>query len=657
MCGIVGVVSQDSISIVDRRAINGMLDCVAHRGPDGRGFRTDHNAAFGHTRLAIIDPERGAQPISNEDDTTWIVSNGEIYNYRELRAQLEAKGHRFKTHSDAETILHLYEDVGPACTEQLRGMFAFAIWDSVRRTLLLARDHMGIKPLYYTIRSDTIIFASTLTALLAHPAVTREVDLESLHNYLTYHYIPSPGTILRGVSKLRPAERLVFKNGVARVDTYWDLSFRSDEHTSEDTWSECVRAGIADAVRANTVSDVPVGAFLSGGLDSSTVVATMVRIADKKVRSNTVGFDDPRYDERSEARKFALRMGCDHYEQVIRPDAKDVLQILPQHFDEPFGDPSAIPTYYASRMARQQVKVVLSGDGGDELFAGYRRYHRAMAVRTPRNWIAEPYARQTLRACAWPFGRRLRAAARNLTVDEDYAHYLDVAWFDPRDTSLLLNHETRRALIGHNPMDVLARHFARCDSRDPLARSQYVDIKTWLADGVLCKVDRASMANGLEVRVPLLDVPFVERMAALPPELKIRRTASGVISKHILRTAMRPLLGSECVSRSKSPFEVPLDAWFAGPLQPLVTDLLLSSDSHIAQWIDTSAIERIASQLKRGRRGLGPRLWALLMLELWSRKHLAADPPRQAAYVAEETAEISLASSEGLATQVSPPHP
>ena len=624
MCGIAGIVSDRSLSGDDRATVARMLNRLTHRGPDGRGIRTLRTAVLGHTRLAIIDPEGGKQPIGNEDGTAWIVANGEIYNYKALRSELKSRGHRFTTQTDTETILHLYEEMGPACTQRLRGMFAFAIWDDKRRALLLARDPIGVKPLYYSRCNHSLVFASRLDAILEHPAVERRLDVESLHDYLTYHYIPSPRTILGNVSKLRPAERLIIKNGVQQVQTYWDVPFTVDWLPTEADWMSLIRDGVDVAVENHLVADVRVGAFLSGGLDSSAVVASMARTTAEPVCTNTVGFNDPRFDERGDARRLADRLGTDHREQVVTPDPIDIAETLCECFDEPFADPSAVPTLYASRLARQRVKAVLSGDGGDELFAGYTRYVRQRRERTLRRLTTNSYARGIVLACGAATGRRAAQAARNLTADGDRAHYLNVAWFDPAETDDLLADDVAHALRDHDPFEVLGEHFSNCLADDPLARSQYVDLKTWLADGVLCKTDRASMACGLEVRVPLLDLPFVETMARMPDHLKIHQGRG----KYALRRAMEPILGPEVVDRRKRGFEVPLDDWIAGPLRGLVEDTVLASDARIAQWLRPEAVRNVWTQLNSGRRGLGTRMWSLLMLELWSRRCLT--PVRQA---------------------------
>jgi asparagine synthase (glutamine-hydrolysing) len=636
MCGIAGVVSDRSLAPDDRDVVIRMLERLAHRGPDGRGLRTLRTAVLGHTRLAIIDPEEGAQPIGNEDGSIWIVANCEIYNYKSLRSELESRGHVFQTGSDAETILHLYEEMGVACTDRLRGMFAFAIRDERQRSLLLARDPLGVKPLYYASAGSTLVFASTLEAVLEHPAVRRDVAPEAIHDYLTYHYVPSPKTILRHVAKLRPAERLLVSNGVAQTQRYWDIAFEKDRCRTDAEWLWLVRDGLSAAVESHLVADVPVGAFLSGGLDSGAIVACMSGATPQPAATNTVGFLERQFDERTEARALAVRFGTDHEDHLVSPNAIDASEIIAAAFDEPFADPSAIPTYYASRMARRRVKAVLSGDGGDELFAGYTRYLRHHQQRSLRRFTMNGYVRSLVHATGVLGGPRVRAIADNLTSTHLRAHYLDVAWFDPASTLTLFSDDFREQLNGYDPFGVVRDHFAECMYDDPLSRSQYVDLKTWLADGVLCKADRASMACGLEVRVPMLDRPFVETVARLPEHLKIRHGQG----KFALRRAFEPVLGEDVAARSKRGFEVPLDEWFEGPLRAVLHDTVLSNRSRIGEWLDIKAVDHVRLQLQRGRRGIGARLWALLMLELWCRRVLPRTVPAAPAF--DESAEPAL---------------
>ncbi len=636
MCGIAGVVRFGGLQDEDRLAASRGLVRVSHRGPDGEGVHDDGIAVLGHRRLAIIDPAGGHQPIGNEDGSIWVTANCEIYNHRVLREELEAGGHRFQTGSDAEVLVHLYEAYGDCFVEKLRGMFAFALWDNRRRRLLLVRDAIGVKPLYFgsiglgSCATEGVVFASRLDAVIEHREIPRRVDEAALHEYLTYHYVPSPRTILRDVCQLSPGERVVISaEGTSRT-TYWDVSFAEESQRSEEAWCRRIRDGLSETVRTHLVSDVPVGAFLSGGLDSGAIVWNMVQVHGAGFDSFTAGFDDPEFDERIEAGALADRLGVHHHACMVRPEATHVVETISEVFDEPFADPSSIATHAVSGLASGMVKTVLSGDGGDELFGGYTRYIRRHRQRSVTN-VLQRFGRidglRRLRELGgasqpWSSGlKRLSAALDGLSADDDFAHYLGMAWYHPWDTVSLLRPETVERLGDHDPYNVLRQHFAACDAQNPLGRGQYVDMKTWLADGVLCKVDRASMAHGLEVRVPLLDTHWVQSMAVLPASLKIR----GGRGKYILREAIRSQLGEQVSSGRKKGFEAPMDEWFRGPLREMVQDILLSPDARIYEWLGADAVGRcwrtfVASKGSR----LGARLWAMLMLELWLRRHIPA---------------------------------
>ncbi len=621
MCGIAGIIADHGLTPHEPAVMDRMLTRLAHRGPDGRAVtRTDH-AILGHTRLAIIDPQTGRQPIANERGTTFLVANGEIYNHRELRRQLESRGHTFRTRSDCETILHLYEDHGPDCVNHLRGMFAFAILDTERRRLLLARDPLGIKPLYYARTREHWLFASQLDALMAHPSIQREVDLEALHEYLTFHYVPSPRTILKDVHKLPPATIADITDDRIRLTRYWNVDFTPDDARADHEWTSEARERLTDAVRSHLDSDVPVGAFLSGGLDSSSVVHTMAGLQHEPLLTHTVGFHHSRFDERDDAHRLAAQLGADHLDQIVTPDPHDMTSLVARAFDEPFADPSAIPTFYASRLARKRVKTLLSGDGGDETLAGYTRYVQMHRQASIRRHIAHPPLNRFLRAGFRSIPRRMRALSDNLTADTDRAHYLNVAWYHPYDTLRLLNDDTATSIVDHDPFDVIRNALVDTTTADPVSRCQHADIRTWLADGVLCKVDRAAMSNSLEVRVPLLDTEWVAFAARLPNRLKI----TGNRGKHLLRTMMRSALGDAVTDRRKKGFEVPLHDWFRGPLNDLTSDLLLRPDARIHTWLERCEVQALYENHKRRRSNNGPRLWSLLMLELWAQQHL--QPP------------------------------
>jgi asparagine synthase (glutamine-hydrolysing) len=645
MCGIAGIVSFDGVNDRDRATVNAMLDTLHHRGPDGRGTWSDRRAVIGHTRLSIIDVAGGAQPLLNEDETICASVNGEIYNHALLRSDLESRGHRFRTGSDCEVVVHLYEEYGRSFVDRLRGMFAIAVWDARKRSLLLARDPFGIKPLYYARMGSTILFASQLNAIMIDPRLERTIDPRALHEYLTFHYIPSPRTILRSASKLGPTQCAVFTAETSHVREYRDIQLAPDDDVGlshddgvepcrdgscspgrdsshvgsqvgqpdDDAYLDALSSALRDTVSHHTLSDVPIGAFLSGGLDSGAIVATLANTSPAAIRTFTVGFEQDAFDERVSARAVADLFSTMHHDESVEPDPHEITTLFERYFDEPFGDPSAIPTYYASRLAARSVKVVLSGDGGDEWFGGYTRYQKLYRRRAARTITANPWARSIINGVAPLFGSRVSRAASHMTADHDLAHCLSVAWFNPLDTLALLNRDARRSLQGFDPFAVLRRQFDRCDSTDPLARSQFVDLKTWLADGVLCKVDRASMACSLEVRVPLLDTQWASFASRIPTRLKL----NGHDSKIALRRAMEPFLGNNVTQRRKRGFEVPLDDWFRGPLADRFRDTVLQPDARINEWLDPDAIRNTWQRFQHHRGNLGARLWALMMLENW----------------------------------------
>jgi len=598
-----------------------MLDLLAHRGPDDAGRYVAEGVALGHRRLSIIDLETGRQPLANEDQTVWAVVNGEFYNFVELREELTARGHRFRSAGDSECLVHLYEEYGPNCVDRLHGMFAFAVWDAARRTLLLARDRLGVKPLYYCLDGTLLAFASELKALLALPCIPFDIDATALVDYFTYSFIPSPKTIFENVAKLPPGHLLTFRNGRANLSCYWEPRHRgwragSAEEIAEELWET-----LKQATRPRLIADVPVGAFLSGGLDSSAVVTAISQVAANEINTLTCGFEEQAFDERAYARDVASRLGTAHHEALARPDAAAMIDTLCWHFDEPFADASAVPTYYLSQCARQFVKVVLSGDGGDEALGGYRRYRFDLYEQAARRWLPTWLRRRLLAplAAVYPsrpwMPRPLRAAAtlRNLATDAAAAHGLSIATLHPDAARALFRHEMAAQARDHDPIDHARRLYNRCDAPDHLTRCQYVDIRLGLADGILTKVDRASMAHALEVRSPMLDHRFVEFALSIPAAMRIRGTAG----KHPLRMAMAKHLSRRAAGRRKAGFEAPLDDWFLGPLRERFCDELLHPGAALNDYLQPEAIRRIWDDHLARRRLNGPTLWKLAMLEAW----------------------------------------
>ncbi len=595
-----------------------MCRVITHRGPDDQGVALTDTSALGMRRLAIIDLAGGHQPISGCDEGLTVVFNGEIYNFRELQRDLEARGHRFNTHSDTESIVHAYEEYGPACVSSFRGMFAFAVWDEGSRKLFLARDRAGKKPLYYTLtRRGTLVFGSELKSLLEHPDVEREISVEALDAYLTLGYVPDPLSIFQRIHKLPPGHHLTFSDGAVKVESYWDFSYEQTESLSEEEYARGLRALLDEAVRVRLVSDVPLGAFLSGGVDSSTVVGLMSRHTSRPVKTFSIGFHEDSFNELKYARMAAERFSTDHHEFIVTPEICDVVDELAWHFDEPFADSSAIPTYMVSKLAREVVTVALSGDGGDELFAGYTRYttdqKRSPFARLPlflRRNVMRPLGRHL------PHGAWGRNYIYNVSLDP-LDRYLDsVSVFTSLNRRLLYTEEFRRKLEGE---DGCARRFrdlaARVSTGEALDALLYVDSKTYLPGDILTKVDRMSMAVSLEARAPLLDHKVIEYAARIPASLKMR----GAETKYIFKRAVEDLVPAEILDRPKQGFGVPLQQWINRQLRGRIRETLSEGRTRERGVIEPGYVHLLLDEHERGRRDHSTQLWALFMLELWQR--------------------------------------
>lgn len=594
-----------------------MCSVLVHRGPDDAGYYLQGGVGLGMRRLSIIDLATGRQPVHNEDGSVQVVLNGEIYNYRELKRSLESLGHVFYTATDTEVIAHLYEEYGSRCVERLRGMFAFALWDGSRRQLLLARDRLGIKPLYYTETEGRFAFASELKALLQLPEVERRLNWGAVNHLFTFLCTPASESIVEGVHKLEAGNILILSPGHApRIGRYWDVEFDPDHGRSEAYLIERLRALLEESVRMHMMSDVPLGAFLSGGIDSSAVVATMARLSPRPVKTFSIGFREPAYDESDHARRVAQAFGTEHHELIIEPDIVECLEDMAWFLDEPFGDSSAIPTYMVSRLAATEVKVVLSGDGGDELFAGYDRYR--VEARERRRQRAPVALRRALGLVGGllPEGVRGRNFLRHIALDGT-ERYLDaLTLFRAEEKRRLFRPEAAEQLLDDGPWRELAASLENGNG-DWLAALQYADLKHYLPLDILTKVDRMSMAHSLEARVPLLDHKLVEFAAGLPPEYRLR---DGV-SKDLFKRAMRGLLPDTVIDRPKQGFAVPLGAWFRGRLGPFVRDLLLSETCLRRGLFDPAYIEKLLGLHERGR-PLDLQLWTLVSFELWCRRFL-----------------------------------
>jgi len=605
-----------------------MCAVLTHRGPDDAGYYLDGRAGLAMRRLSIIDLATGRQPVHNEDGSVQVVLNGEIYNYRELRHSLESLGHAFYTATDTEVIVHLYEEYGSRCVESLRGMFAFALWDGRRKQLLLARDRLGIKPLYYTETDGRFAFASELKALLQLPEVERRLNWGAVNHLFTFLCTPTSESIVAGVHKLEAGNLLVLSQGHApRIERYWDVEFDADHGRSEASLIEQLRSLLEESVRLHMVSDVPLGAFLSGGIDSSSVVAAMARLSSRPVKPFSIGFREPAYDEAVHARRVADALGTEHHELTLEPDVVDSLEDIVWFLDEPFGDSSAIPTYMVSMLAATEVKVVLSGDGGDELFAGYDRYQ--VEARERRREHAPAALRRILGLVGGllPEGARGRNFLRHLALDGT-ERYLDaLTLFRAEEKRRLFLPQAAEQLLDDGPWREL-RASLKNGNGDWLAALQYADLKHYLPLDIFTKVDRMSMAHSLEARVPLLDHKLVEFAAGLPPEYRLREG----VSKDLFKRAMRGLLPDTVIDRPKQGFAVPLGAWFRGRLGPFVRDLLLSDTCRRRGIFDTAYIEKLLGLHGRGR-PLDLHLWTLVSFELWCRRFLdghEADIPHAA---------------------------
>jgi asparagine synthase (glutamine-hydrolysing) len=618
MCGICGIVDFGAGAQISRDLVRRMNDTLAHRGPDDAGIYVAPPIGLGHRRLSIIDVAGGRQPISNEDGTVWILLNGEIYNYSELRHRLLAHGHRFTTETDTEAIVHLYEDLGEACFAELRGMFAIALWDARERKLLLARDRVGKKPLFYGSVGKRFFFGSELKALLAAGEVSRAVDPEAVCDYFSLGYIPSPKTIYKAVRKVLPGHYLIFSGKDMREVRYWDLAFSNVENRAEEEWCELIRSQLCEATRIRLMSEVPLGAFLSGGVDSSAVVAMMNSANKQAVTTCSIGFEEEEFDEADYARQVARQFQTNHHEEVVRPNAVDVVDKLAWHFDEPFADSSAIPTYCVSAVARRHVTVALGGDGGDENFAGYRRYYvdqyenklRGVLPARVRKTFFGPLGKH-YPALAWaPRILRAKATFQSLSRSPLEGYFNSISIFRADEKLKLLTADFRRDLGGYESIDVLRQYYDRADTEDPLSRIQYVDIKTYLTDDILTKVDRTSMAVSLEVRAPLLDHKLMERAAAIPSSLKLR----GINGKYVLKKALEPLLPKKILYRRKQGFGVPLKNWFRRELRELAQEEIFSNGDGI---LDHRYLQKIWNQHQENRFDRSAYLWAVLMFRKW----------------------------------------
>ncbi len=625
MCGITGMFDTRGRREIPRHLLVSMNDAIAHRGPDDDGFHFEPGVGLGHRRLSIIDLSTGHQPLYNEDETVGVVFNGEIYNYQDLVVELSARGHVFRTKSDTEVIVHAWEEWGEACVTRFRGMFAFGLWDRNRETLFLGRDRLGVKPMYYTILPDgMLLFGSELKALLVHPALNRVIEPQTVEEYFALGYVPEPRTVFKNVFKLPPAHTLAIRRGqpIPASREYWDVRFETTVNASRIGDAEACEQlveRLKESVRLRMISDVPLGAFLSGGVDSSAVVAMMAGLSSGSVNTCSIGFKEAKFDESEYAQQVADRYRTTHRSERVESDDFDLIDTLARLYDEPYADSSAIPTYRVCQLARKNVTVALSGDGGDETFGGYRRYRFHLMEEKMRSSLPLGMRRPVFGALgrAYPKAdwapRVLRAKSTFEALGRDsveaYFHTMSVIRSPLRQA--LYSPAFKRELAGYEAIEVMRRHAQRAPTDDALAQIQYIDLKTYLVGDINTKVDRASMAHSLEVREPLMDHELVEWMATLPSSLKIRNGEQ----KFLLKKAMEPYLPNEIMYRPKMGFSIPLAQWFRGPLAGRVRTALLGDRLADTGWFDRDTMKRIVEQHQSGVRDHSTPIWTILMFD------------------------------------------
>jgi asparagine synthase (glutamine-hydrolysing) len=598
-----------------------MNEAIRHRGPDEDGFYFSDGVGLGMRRLSIIDLKSGQQPIHNQDRTAWIVFNGEIYNYRELRQQLEDLGHQFYTDSDTEAIIHAYDQYGTECPKYLRGMFAFAIWDERAKSLFLARDRVGKKPLLYAELNGELVFGSEFTALLEHPRISREVNFEAIHYYLSFICVPAPLTAFSAIRKLEPGHWLLWRDGQIKTERYWQLNFSNKIRIDEEEAGERVVDLLRDAVRVRLMSEVPLGAFLSGGIDSSAVVALMAQESSERIKTFSIGFDEQDFSELHHARRVAEHVGAEHHEFIVRPDAMEVLPTLVEHYGEPFADSSAIPSYYVSKETRSYVTVALNGDGGDECFAGYERYAAMSIAQTYANLpgpLRDGVIANVVRALPGFDARQnpLRkvkrfVAAASLPPVERYLRW--VSAFDEAAKQNLYTDDFRRQTATFRSASILEPWFAKANGSGIIDATLLTDTMTYLPNDLLVKMDIASMTVSLEARSPFLDHHLMEFAASLPEKLKLRR----LTTKYLLKRVLKKLVPAENLNRSKMGFGVPIGHWFRGAMQPFLRETLLSEKALSRGLFQPAVVRQLIDEHVSIKGDHSHRLWSLLMLELW----------------------------------------
>ncbi len=623
MCGIAGLIYFDDGKRIPEQVLKAMTGSILHRGPDDEGFYIKENVGLGFRRLSIIDLDTGHQPLSNEDQSVWIVFNGEIYNYRELQERLIRQGHVFRTKSDTETIVHLYEQYGLDCLQYLRGMFAFAIWDNKKKQLFCARDRFGIKPFYYYKDNEKFVFGSEIKTILKCENIDRTLSPEAIDSYFAFGYITSDLSVYKEIKKLQPAHYLLLSlkgNTPIKMGPYWEIHFEPDHSKSEKQWEEEIRECLSESVKMHMIADVPLGAFLSGGIDSGSVVSMMAKNSTRPIKTFSIGFKDEKDSELKYARQLAQKYGCEHHEQIVEPHSIDLLPRLADAYDEPFGDPSAIPTYYVSKLARQFVTVALSGDGGDELFAGYDIYQRYKSIyKFPLNFNTALYNKIIWGSIhrMMPYNLKGKGFAYNLSKNREYAFAYLSTWTEAEREKLLLY--KKNELDYDQASELFKTKILQNGSKrhDFISNMQYLDLRTYLVDDILTKVDRASMMNSLEVRVPLLDHKFAELTFHIPFHLKLHESAQ----KYIFKNAMASFLPDNFLRLPKKGFGMPISRWLKNGLQDYVGDTLLSKDPAYSQYLDQRYIRKVIKRSRSSEPGYSLKIWYLLIFEEWLKQN------------------------------------
>ncbi len=638
MCGITGIFDTRGGRAIDRTVLQRMNDSQLHRGPDEGRLHLEPGLGLGHRRLAIIDIATGQQPLFNEDGSVVVVFNGEIYNYQQLIPELQALGHVFHTRSDTEVIVHAWESWGVNCVKRFRGMFAFALWDRNQQTFFMARDRLGVKPLYYALLDDgMLLFGSELKSMLAHGGLRRDLDPLAVEEYFALGYVAEPRTIFKQAKKLPPAHTLLLRRGERSGEprAYWDVCFSLDAKISDTQACEQLAEKLQESIRLRMISEVPLGAFLSGGVDSSAVVAVMAGLSNEPVNTCSIAFEDPAFNEAGFAQTVADRYRTRHSVETVQSDDFDLIDTLARLYDEPYADSSAIPTYRVCQLARKHVTVALSGDGGDETFGGYRRYKLHLMEERMRAALPLGLRRplfgtlgQLYPKADWaPRVLRGKTTFEALARNSVEAYFHSMSLIRDVDRAQLYSSTFKSALGGYNAREVFSQHAARADTEDPLALIQYIDMHTYLVGDINTKVDRASMAHSLEVREPLMDHELVEWLATLPSSLKIR----GGESKFLLKKAMEPRLPHDIMYRPKMGFAVPLANWFRGPLRQRVRGALLDGPLADSGWFDHATIRQMIEQHERGARDHSTPLWTLLMYDAFLRNTCGAGLAQTAA--------------------------